>query len=373
MPPHDDYRVITRAVRVRDRQDRASPTGGCQSGAVPDDSLIRVDHDDHDPGPYFDDLVVGQSLDPAPAVTIGPGEAATYQAICGDPLATSLSRPLAEAVTGRPGTLVNPALVLHVSIGQSTVATRRVIANLFYRGVVLHRPVRHGETLHTTVEVRGLSELSRRDDRPARGLVLLGIHTVRVDDGATVADYERCAMLRFRDATTTTGHDDDLGAVDPQIHLGDWEGRIPPDWDPTPLTPVAVKGWKVGVRRSDGLRDTVTLAPELARLTQNQAPVHRDPALDPDGRRLVYGGHTIGLAQASLVRMLPDTATVLGWQACDHLAPVFEGDVLACHHTLLDERPAAGGRLRAVRVEVDSDRGGETVQVLDWRVVTWGA
>jgi hypothetical protein len=26
-----------------------------------------------------------------------------------------------------------------------------------------------------------------------------------------------------------------------------------------------------------------------------------------------------------------------------------------------------------VRVEVDSDRGGEAVPVLDWRVVTWGA
>ena len=337
------------------------------------DKLGHMEHEDHDPGPYFDDLVVGQTLAPAPAVTIGPGEAAIYQAICGDPLATSLSHPLAEAVTGQPGALVNPALVLHVSIGQSTVATRRVIANLFYRGVVLHRPVRHGETLQTTVEVRALSELSRRDDRPARGLALLGIHTVRIDDGATVADYERCAMLRFRDATTVTGHDDDLGAVDTRINLDDWEGRIPSDWDPTPLGHAAVRDWRVGVRRSDMLRDTVGLATELARLTQNQAPVHRDPALGPEGRRLVYGGHTIGLAQASLVRMLPDTATVLGWQACDHLGPVFEGDVLACHHTLLDERPAAGGRLRAVRVEVDSDSGGEVAPVLDWRVVTWGA
>ena len=33
-------------------------------------------------------------------------------------------------------TQVNPALVLHVSIGQSTVASRQAIANLFYRGVV---------------------------------------------------------------------------------------------------------------------------------------------------------------------------------------------------------------------------------------------
>ena len=72
-----------------------------------------------DPGPYFDDLTVGQVLDPAPAVTIDEGEAAVYQAICGDPLATALSAPLSEAVTGMPGRLANPALVMHISIGQS--------------------------------------------------------------------------------------------------------------------------------------------------------------------------------------------------------------------------------------------------------------
>lgn len=325
-------------------------------------------------GPYFEELRVGQVLDPAPAVTIGPGEAATYQAICGDPLATSLSLPLAEAVTGRPGALVNPALVLHVSIGQSTVATRQVIANLFYRGVALHRPVRHGETLRSTVTIRGLRELSRRDDRPPRGLALLGIHTTVISDdgsdGPTVADYERCAMLRFRDPGATTGHDDDLGAADPEVDLEAWTG-LAPEWDAAPLGPVDTT---TGERRTDPLRDTVTNAPELARLTQNLAGVHRDRALGPGGRRLVYGGHTIGLAQASLCRMLPDTGTVLGWQSCDHPAPVFEEDVLSFHHTVLDERPSGSGRLRAVRVEVDAERSdGSTDTVLDWRLVTWGA
>ena len=341
----------------------------CQSVAVPDPAP-----ESHDLGPYFYDLAVGQTLDPAPAVTIGPGEAAIYQAICGDPLATAASRPLAEAVTGQPGSLVNPALVLHVSIGQSTVATRRVFANLFYRGVVLHQPVRHGETLRTTVEVRGLLELSRRDDRPARGLALLGIHTIRVDDNATVADYERCAMLRFRDPDTATDHHDDPGEIETEIDLAAWVDRVPVGWDASPLAGVSVSDWNVGTQRTDSLRDTVTNAVALARLTLNQAPVHRDPALGPDGRRLVYGGHTIGLAQASLTRMFPDTATVLGWQACDHLAPVFEKDVLGFHHTLLDERSAAGGRLRAIRVEADAQGGEDPPRpVLDWRVVTWGA
>ncbi|MCH2412164.1 MAG: hypothetical protein MK189_04245 [Acidimicrobiales bacterium] len=327
-----------------------------------------------DPGPYFDDLTVGQVLDPAPADTIDEGEAAVYQAICGDPLAMALSAPLAEAVTGTPGRLANPALVMHISIGQSTVATQRVIANLFYRGVALSEAVRLGETLHTTVEVRGLRETTRSDDRPPRGLVLLGIRTVRVGDGAPVVHYERCAMLRFRDEAAETGHIDDLGGTDPEVDLTAWSDRVPATWDPSPLADVADRGWAVGEARADLMRDTVTAAPELARLSQNLAPVHRDAAANEGGRRLVYGGHTIGLAQASLVRRMPGTATVLGWQSCDHPGPVFEGDVLACRHTLLDEQEVAGGRLRAVRTEVSADRGGaDAGPVLDWRLVTWGA
>jgi acyl dehydratase len=327
-----------------------------------------------DPGPYFDDLTVGQVLDPAPAVTIDEGEAAVYQAICGDPLATALSAPLSEAVTGTPGRLANPALVMHISIGQSTVATQRVIANLFYRGVVLGEAVRLGETLHTTVEIRGLRETTRRDDRPPRGLALLSIRTVRVDDGAPVVDYERCAMLRFRDEAAETGHADDLGGADPHIDLTEWSDRVPAGWDPSPLANVADMDWDVGETRVDLLRDTVTAAPELARLSQNLAPVHRDAAANEGGRRLVYGGHTIGLAQASLVRRMPGTATVLGWQSCDHPGPVFEGDVLSCRHSLLDEQEAAGGRLRAVLTEVTAERDGtDAGPVLDWRLVTWGA
>ncbi len=350
---------------------------GAAAGMLPDVTGSRGGSTDgvaDDAGPWYEDLAVGQVLDPAPAITLGPGEAATYQAVCGDPLATALSRPLAEAVTGRPGLLVNPALALQVSIGQSTVATRRVLANLFYRGVVLRRPVRHGETLATSVEVRGLRDLTRRPDRPARGLALLGIRTTCLDTGEAVVEYERCAMLRVRDATADTCHDDDLGGARADVDLDEWEDSIPEGWDPAPLrNPDRADDWVPGTTRHDPLRDTVTGATLLVRLTQNLAAVHRDPSATLDGRRLVYGGHTIGLAQASLNRLMPSNATILGWQACDHTGPVYEGDVLGFRHTLLDERPAAGGRMRAVRVEVEAGDPDEGRPVLDWSLVAWGA
>ena len=317
-------------------------------------------------GPWFEDFAEGEQLDPAPAITIGSGEAAAYQAICGDPLAISLSRPLAEAITGEPGSVVNPALVLQLAIGQSTVATRKVVANLFYRGVRQLRTVRVGETLTTTVTVRGLREASARPDRPPRGLVLLGMQTVD-DQGRLVLDFERCALVRRR-SDASTGHEDDLGETPDEIDMASFAEAAPIDWDLSPLGDP--QEWPIGETRRDPLRDTVTDALALVRLTQNLAPIHRDASLGQGGKRLVYGGHTVGLAQAGLIRLLPTAATVVGWHLCDHSGPVFEDDVVDVAATLDASEPLANGRLLAFTVIVRAERGGaDPVPVLDWRPI----
>ncbi len=309
---------------------------------------------------------MGQRLDPAPAITIGPGEAAVYQAICGDPLAISLSRPLAEAITGEPGGVVNPALVLQVAIGQSTVATRMVVANLFYRGVRQLRTVYLGETLTTNVEVRGLREATARPDRPARGLVLLGIQTTD-SQGRLVLDFERCALVRRR-SDAPTGHKDDLGGTPTSLDMAPFVAAAPSGWDLTPLGPP--QQWPVGETRRDPLRDTVTDALPLVRLIQNLAPPHRDASRGQAGKRLVYGGHTVGLAQAGLIRLLPTAATVVGWLLCDHTGPVFEDDVVDVAATLDAVHPLADGRLLAFTVIVQAERdGADPVPVLDWRPI----
>jgi acyl dehydratase len=323
----------------------------------------------HIDGPYFDDFRVGETLPPAPSITIGVGETALYQSIAGDPYALALSQPLVHIVTGDPRPIVNPALALHFSIGQSTVATRRVVANLFYRGVILHRPVRVGETLSTTVVVRGLRETTRRADRPPRGMVLLGIHTIS-DAGDVIADYERCALVPLRDPAPT-GHADDLGASSRPLEFADFAAFAPIEWNLLPLGPPS--DWAINEVRRDPMRDSVTDAPALVRLTQNQAAVHRDPRLGQQGRRLVYGGHTIGLAQASLARLLPSLAHVIGWHSCDHVGPVFENDVLSFASELTAVHPTGAGRLLAFRVLVHAERDGldEPAPVLDWQPVVF--
>jgi acyl dehydratase len=99
--------------------------------------------------------------------------------------------------------------------------------------------------------------------------------------------------------------------------------------------------------------------------------VHHDSR--PGGRRLVYGGHTIGLALSQAVRLLPNLAGVLNWTSCDHTGPVFEGDTLYSDlHVLAAESRAEGGtvlRLRSVVYAVSEDGGAGSSDrpVLDWR------
>jgi acyl dehydratase len=113
--------------------------------------------------------------------------------------------------------------------------------------------------------------------------------------------------------------------------------------------------------------ETVTGAPELARLTLNVATAHTDATLSLHGRRLVYGGHTISIAAAHATRAIPAIATIVAWRSCEHIAPVFEGDVLRTEVDVVDSSPDGLVELRA---RVSSVRpGAEDGLVLDWGFV----
>ena len=124
------------------------------------------------------------------------------------------------------------------------------------------------------------------------------------------------------------------------------------------------------VRRDQ--RDTVTSAAELARLTTNLADAHTDPGAGGHGQRLVYGGHTIGIAAAQAARAVPNLVTIVAWHRCDHLAPVFEGDILSTELDVERAEPLeVGGGTVDLRARVSAERagGGETIDVLDWKFV----
>lgn len=317
-------------------------------------------------GPFYDDIPAGYVFPSPPAVTLEGGLAAAYQAIAGEALPLTLDRRLSFAVTGVDARLASPGLVMHLSIGASTVATKRVVANLFYRNVVLRRPVFEGQTLRTTTRVLAMADSAPKPGREPRGKVLLGIATSADDD--PVIEYERCPLIRLR-GSDLPGHGDLIGSAGGDLELDTFVPHAPTAWNLEPLGPSA--SWVLGEERTDPLRDVIDGAVALVRLTHNVAAVHRDADASPYAERLVYGGHTVALAQASLTRVLPGLATVIGWHSCDHTGPVFEGDVLAFSHTLVDEVALPSGRVRAIRVEVTAERGDERVRVLDWTPIVF--
>ena len=324
-------------------------------------------HSDGHLGPYFDDLTVGQVFDRAPSMTLTSGVAAAHQSIVGDRLRLALDGELAHAVTGVPGALAHPALVCDVAIGQSTLVTQRVKANLFYRGLVFHRYPVIGDTLFTRTEVVGLRQNTAKPGREPTGLAALRMTTID-QVGRLVLDFYRCAMLPVS-TETDTGHHADLSGigVGPLPETGataHWDAEAFRARVPGPHFYPDLAG---STLRSDA--DVVSAAPELARLTLNIAAAHHDRRRG--GQRLVYGGHTIGLALAQATRLLPNLATVLGWESCDHLGPVHEGDTLYSDLSVEQVTPLPGDRGGVLRLRsrvfaagagADPDR-----PVLDWK------
>ena len=320
-------------------------------------------------GPFLDELRNGQVFDGAPPVTLTDGGAAVHQSIVGDRLALALDENLSRRVLGVPG-FAHPALVWDVAIGQSTVATRQVMANLFYRGLVFRRAPVIGDTLRTVTRVAGLRRNRPRTDRPPSGLAALRVTSIDQRD-RPILDFWRCAMLPIRNADRADLPDDDMAAVG-MAEIDGTAADLVGGWDLAPLVSrpgsPRLADLAPGMAFEIAAGDVVSSAPELARSTLNIAAVHHD-AVAAGGERLVYGGHTIGLALGQAARALPTLATVAGWRSCDHTGPVREGDTLRSTvevEDLLRPLPHGAGlvRLRSTVYVVDDRR-----PVLDWRFI----
>jgi acyl dehydratase len=194
--------------------------------------------------------------------------------------------------------------------------------------------------------------------------------------GRTVLDFYRCAMLPVGPdaASDRVLRDHDLSTIgvspdDAPEAAGAPEWAVPKEWD------LATYRTRTGAAAAtDELvghsfitsGDVVSSAPELARLSLNIAAVHHDERVG--GSRLVYGGHTIGLALAQLTRALPDLVTILGWESCDHTGPVREGDTLTSQIEVLGHTSLEQGAALHLRSLVTAHRAGaDPAPVLDWR------
>ncbi|HMM75189.1 MAG TPA: MaoC family dehydratase [Gammaproteobacteria bacterium] len=339
-------------------------------------SLIKID------GPYFEEFSRGQ-LFAAPSITVTDGHAAVYSALFGDRMRLPLDRHLSRRVTGDERPLAHSYLAVHLAAGQTTYASQHVKGNLFYRGMLLRKPVFVGDSLYTTTKVVGLKQNKVKPGRAATGMVALEMTTVNQRD-EVVLHFWRCPMIACRDPQADTGHDDDFGWIPNSFDEAALLGALPGGWNLAPLaselTGLRAPAIAVGDEVEIGPQDTVTCAPELVRMSLNIAYTHTDATKSYLGERLVYGGHTISFALAQVVRGLPNLLAMVAWRYCDHLAPVLEGDIISTRFKLvgLVEAPQ-GGRLYDLEIEASATRrdkaSGEyrTEKVLAWGLVAWGA
>ncbi len=163
-------------------------------------------------------------------------------------------RTVGTRSTGAPSPLAHPALVCDVAIGQSTLVTQRVKANLFYRGLTFHRFPVLGDTLFTRTEVVGLqAELGQARPCPDR-------------PGGAADDHHRrgrpagARLLPLRDAAAE-------------------------QWQPTPGTPTTCR--RSAPRRGSGPRPDRRLGrrgvpgPGARRPLRSRAGRHRAAAAPP--------------------------------------------------------------------------------------------
>ena len=317
--------------------------------------------------PWFEDLSVGDKFNNVPEVTITEGHLVAHQMAFGDRMALPLSWPLSLKVTKSPTPLVNSCLVANIAIGLSTIPSQRVLGNLFYRGVAFKLPVFVGDTLIAKTSVVALRQNRIKPGRSASGMAVLNVEVSNQRNQA-VLNFYRCPMLPCKDPEAKTGKNDDFDSIPDGFEFDKLEALVP-DWNFKEFRPRQAP-LQIGQRFVIEARDTVTSAPEVVRLTLNLAMTHLDSEKGGYAKRLVYGGHTISLAAAQVSRALPGLIAIICWFHCDHVAPVFEGDILRSEVLVNQRENHEEFSILDLTVEVFAESENskkEERKVLDWR------
>ncbi|MEA1833079.1 MaoC family dehydratase [Methylobacterium durans] len=298
------------------------------------------------PGRFFEDFRLGETIRHATPRTVTTGDVALYTALYGPRFAVQSSDAFARAI-GFPQSPLDDLLTFHVVFGKTVPdISLNALANLGYAEGGFRRPVYPGETLSTVSEVIGLKESSNRQT----GVVY--VRSVGSDAaGETVLSYCRWVLVRKRDpeAKIAEEHVPSLAKV---VAPADLAGAIPPidraayDLD-LAGSPYRFGDYNAGERidHVDGMTVEEAEHQIATRLFQNTAKVHFDAFATKEtrfGRRLIYGGHVISLARALSFNGLANAFAIAGINAGRHVAPLFAGDTVYAWSEVVETADLAG-------------------------------
>ncbi len=309
------------------------------------------------PGRFFEDYRVGETLHHAVPRTLSGGEKALYHALYPARHAMYSSEAFARSC-GLDGPM-DDLIVFHTVFGKTVPdISLNAVANLGYAEGRWLKPVFPGETLTATSEVIGL----KQNSNGKTGVVW--VRTTGWNASAeAVIEYVRWVMVRKRDievASPETVVPDLSDAVSPDALI------VPEGLDFTSYD-FALAGeahrwshYSIGEKIDHVDRVTIEEAEHMmaTRLWQNTAKVHFDATNREDGKRLIYGGHVISMARALSFNGLANAQMIVGLNGGAHAAPCFAGDTIAVWSEVLDKAetmaPGVGAlRLRLVAHKAD--------------------
>ena len=308
------------------------------------------------PGRFFEDYRIGDTIAHAVPRTVSGGERALYHALYPARGALYSSDEFARSC-GLPAAPIDDLAAFHVVFGKTVPdISLNAVANLGYAEGRWLKPVYPGDTLRSESTVIGLKENSNGKS----GVVYVGTRGIN-QHGETMLEYVRWVMVRKNrlDAPAPDPVVPDLARVVRPEALVVPEGLDFTRYDFTLAgEPHRWGDYAVGeqIDHVDGV--TVEEAEHMlaTRLWQNTAKVHFDATFREDGKRLIYGGHVISMARALSFNGLANAQMIVALNGGAHANPCFAGDTIKAWSEVLDkaETPAPGVgaiRLRLVAVK----------------------
>lgn len=311
------------------------------------------------PGRFFEDYRLGETIEHAVPRTVSGGERALYHALYPARHALYSSDQFAQSC-GLPASPFDDLAAFHVIFGKTVPdISLNAVANLGYAEGRWHLPVYPGDTLRSVSEVIGL----KQNSNGKTGVVYVRTRGLNQRD-EWVMDYVRWVMVRKNnlDAAAPETTVPELSAVVDPTTLA-----IPNDLDfsnyDTTLAGEShrISDYQIGekIDHVDGV--TIEEAEHMlaTRLWQNTAKVHFDATFRPDGERLIYGGHVISMARALSFNGLANAQMIVGLNAGAHANPCFSGDTIKAWSEVLDIAETSAPGVGAIRLRLVATKGGD--------------
>ena len=298
------------------------------------------------PGSFFEDFRLGQTIPHATPRTVTVGDVALYHGLFGPRFAVQSSDSFARSI-GYPRSPIDDLMVFHMVFGMTVPdISLNAVANLGYADCRFLAAVYPGDTLNAASEVIGLKENSNRKT----GIVYVRSRGLR-QDGKSVLDYVRWVMVRKRDEAAPspgekvpelpgTVQPAQLGAACPSLRSDAYDTTLAG-------SPHRFGDYRAGERidHVDGI--TVEEAEHMiaTRLYHNTARVHFNQFSESQGRfgrRLIYGGHVISLARALSFNGLGNAFHVAAINGGRHVAPLFAGNTVFAWSEVLETAGVPG-------------------------------